>query len=102
MQVFKTSYFFYFQVIGASSQGPAPSFMPAIGVSLTDDNDKPLTSTISIYLPNTAQNLRTDDNTTVNNNNTYSCANVTGLFTVDYILEIESPDTAWVIEINDG
>ena len=83
-----------FQFFGVSSKGPPPSVMPTIGITVTDENDVPLSPPIEIDLPNRNAN-RTD-------NKTYSCGNLSGLLTVDYQLEIESPDTAWVVEINKG
>ena len=73
--------------------------MPAIGVNITDDNDTALSPALSISLSNTAQNTSSEDNTTVNNN---TCGNLTGLLTVNYVLDVESPDTAWIIEITSG
>ena len=83
-----------FQFFGVSSQGPSPSFMPAIGINVTGESDAPLSQPIEIDLPNM--------NGTLTTNRTHSCGNLSGLLTVDYKLEIESPDTAWVIEINEG
>ena len=68
--------------------------MPAIGITVTDENDVPLSLPIEINLPNTNGNLM--------DNRTYSCGNLSGLLTVDYQLEIDSPDTAWMVEINEG
>ena len=83
-----------FQFFGVSSQGPPSSFMPAIGITVTDANDGPLSPPIEIDLPNRNGNLT--------NNKTHSCGNLSGLLTVNYQLEIESPDTAWVVEIYEG
>ena len=68
--------------------------MPAIGIDITDENHAPLSQPIEIDLPNIDGNLTA--------NRTLSCGDLNGLLTVDYKLEIESPDTAWVIEINEG
>ena len=68
--------------------------MPAIGINITNENDVPLSPPIEIDLPNMDGNLTA--------NRTHSCGNLSGLLTVDYKLEIESPDTAWVIEISEG
>ena len=68
--------------------------MPAVGINATDENNVPLYSPIEINLPNMDGNLTA--------NRTHSCGNLSGLLTVDYKLEIESPDTAWVIEISEG
>ena len=80
--------------MGVAGEGPSPSFMPAIAINITDENDVPLSPPIEIDLPNTDRNLTA--------NRTHSCGNLSGLLTVDHKLEIESPDTAWVIEVVDG
>ena len=68
--------------------------MPAMAIDVADDNGTSLSPPIEINLPNIDGNLTA--------NRTYSCGNLSGLLTVDYKLEIDSPDTAWVIEVVDG
>ena len=68
--------------------------MPAMAIDIADENGTPLSQPIEIDLPNKDRNLTA--------NRTHSCGNLSGLLTVDYKLEIVSPDTAWVIEVVDG
>ena len=68
--------------------------MPAMAIDIADDNGTPLSPPIEINLPNMDRDLTA--------NRTHSCGNLSGLLTVDYKLEMESPDAAWVIEVVDG
>ena len=68
--------------------------MAAIGITVTDKNDALLSPPIEIDLANM--------NGSLTHNRTNSCGNLSGLLNVDYQLEIESPDTAWVVEISEG
>ena len=68
--------------------------MPAIAIDVTDEHGASISPPIEIDLPNT--------NGSPTDHRTYSCGNLSGLLTVDYQLEIDSPDTAWVVEIAEG
>ena len=64
--------------------------MPAVGIEVTDGNNTPLSIPIEIDLPNNDENI------------TNTCQNLSGLLSMNFKLQVDSQDTAWVIEITDG